>query len=95
MREREELGKPLCDRHALPFQPEPERHTERGRNIGRGRHRLQAGSPIRLDPRTPGSCPERKANAQPLSHPVPSPLALNTIFMPYFCDYHNYISNSE
>ena len=22
-----------------------------------------------LDPRTPGSCPEPKANAQPLSHP--------------------------
>ena len=47
---------------------------ERGRNIGRGRGRLCAGNPMRnsipgLDPGTPGSCPEPKADTQPLSHP--------------------------
>ena len=34
---------------------------ERDRDIGRGRSRLPAG--------TPGSCPEPKADTQPLSHP--------------------------
>ena len=43
-----------------------ERHTERGRDTGRGRE-------MGLDPRTPRSRPEPKADAQPLSHPgVPS-----------------------
>ena len=47
------------------------RDTERRRDIGRGRSRLPAGSPtdVRLDPGTPGSCPELKADAQLLSHP--------------------------
>ena len=45
------------------------RHTEKGRDIGRGRIRLPAGSPMwRLDLRTPGSRPELKADAQPVSH---------------------------
>ena len=45
--------------------------TGRGRDIGKERSRLLAGSPIwaGLDPRTPGSLPEQKAAAQPLSHP--------------------------
>ena len=44
--------------------------TERGRDIGRGRSRLHAGSPmwdsiLGLDPRTPGSRPGPKAGAKP------------------------------
>ena len=49
------------------------RDTERGRDTGRGRSRLLAGSrrepDVGLDPGTPGSCPEMKAEAEPLSHP--------------------------
>ena len=49
------------------------RDTERGRDIGRGRSRL----PVGLNPRTPGSCPEPKADAQPLNHPgIPAPWTL-------------------
>ena len=45
------------------------RDTDRGRHIGRGRSRLPAGVPdAGLDPRTPGSQPKPKADAQPLSH---------------------------
>ena len=44
---------------------------ERGRDTGRGRSRLPAGSPMwDLDPRTLGSHPEPKADAQLLSHPA-------------------------
>ena len=39
---------------------------ERGRDIGRGRSRLPKG--VGLDPRTPGSQPEPKADAQSLNH---------------------------
>ena len=51
-----------------------ERHTERGRDIGRGRSRLHEGSPmwepdVGPHPRTPGSLPEPKTDTQPLSHP--------------------------
>ena len=46
------------------------RDTERGRDIGRGRSRLPARGPdVGLDPGTPRSQPEQKADAQPLSHP--------------------------
>ena len=46
------------------------RDRERGRDIGRGRSRLPAEEPdAELDPRTPGSRPEPKADAQPPSHP--------------------------
>ena len=46
------------------------RHTERGRDIGRG-----------LDPRTSGSQPEPKADAQPLSHPgIPHLFCFNMSF---------------
>ena len=46
------------------------RDTERGRDKGRGRSRLpHGGADAGLDPMTPGSCPEAKADAQPLSHP--------------------------
>ena len=41
------------------------RDTERGRGRDTGREEPNVG----LDPRTPGSCPEPKADAQPLSHP--------------------------
>ena len=39
------------------------RDTERwrGRDTGRGRSRLHAGSLVGLDPGTPGSCPGPKA----------------------------------
>ena len=52
-----------------------ERHKERGRDTHRQREKQ---APYRepdvgLDPRTPGSHPEPKADAQPPSHPgVPS-----------------------
>ena len=41
------------------------RHTEKGRDVGRRRIRDPNGG---LDPRTLGSCPELKTDAQPLSH---------------------------
>ena len=41
-----------------------------GRDTGRGRSRLLTESPMQdLVPPTQGSCPELKADAQPLSHP--------------------------
>ena len=48
-----------------------ETHRERGRHRQRQREKQ---APYRepdvgLDPRSPGSCPEPKAEAQPLSHP--------------------------
>ena len=47
-----------------------ERERERGRDIGRGRSRLPSREPnVGLSPRTLGSCPEPKADDQPLSHP--------------------------
>ena len=49
------------------------RDTERGRDIGK--RRGETGSMQEpdsgLDSGTPGSCPELKADAQPLSHPGP------------------------
>ena len=54
---------------------------ERQRDIGRGRRsRIHAGS-LMWDSilGLPGSCPEPKADAQPLSHPgVPSPTIIRT-----------------
>ena len=46
-----------------------ERHRERGRDTGRGGCRqLSCREPnVGLDPRTLGSCPEPKADTQPLS----------------------------
>ena len=50
-------------------------HRERERERERQRHRKrEKQAPCRepdvgLDPGTPGSCPEPKADAQPLSHP--------------------------
>ena len=39
-----------------------ERHRQRGRDIGRGRSRHPAGNPdVGLNPKTPGSHPEPKA----------------------------------
>ena len=50
-------------------QRETETEKERDRDTGRGRSRLHAGSPMwDLIPK-PGSRPELKADAQPLSHP--------------------------
>ena len=43
--------------------------TERGRDTGRGRSRLPAGSPMWDSIPGPGSQPELKPDAQPLSHP--------------------------
>ena len=67
---------------------------ERGRDTGRGRSRLHAGSPmwdsiLGLDPGTPGSCPGPKAGAKLLSHPgIPLP----TVF--FDVPWANYIENS-
>ena len=45
-------------------------HRERGRDKGRGRSRLHCREPdVGLDPGTPGSRPEPRADAQLLSHP--------------------------
>ena len=44
------------------------RYRERGRDTGRGRSRLHAGSPMWDCPGTLGSCPEPKADTQPLNH---------------------------
>ena len=60
------------------------RDTERGRDRGRGRSRLPAGSPhdAGLDPRTPGSHPGWKADAQPLSHPgIPNTFILSHVLV--------------
>ena len=60
-----------------------ERYTERGRHIGRGRSRFPVGSLVGgLDPGTPGSYPELKAGAQPLSHPG----------VPLFCIFKHFFS---
>ena len=45
------------------------REREAGRDIGTGRSSLHAGSPMGLNPRTPGPRPGLKAGAKPLSHP--------------------------
>ena len=46
------------------------RDTKRGRDTGRGRSRLHAGTGMGgVDLGSPGSRPEPKADAQPLSHP--------------------------
>ena len=55
------------------FMKDTERERERERERQRHRQR-EKQAPCRepdvgLDPRTPGSRPEPKANAQPLSHP--------------------------
>ena len=47
------------------------RDIQRGRDTGRGRSRIPAGSPmwdLIPGPRTLGSCPELKAGAESLSH---------------------------
>ena len=42
------------------------RHRLRGRDTGKGRSRLEPH--VGLNPGSPGSCPELKADTQPLSH---------------------------
>ena len=44
------------------------RHTERGRNTEREKQAPCKEPNVGLDPRTQGSRPELKADAQPLSH---------------------------
>ena len=55
-----------------------ETHRERGRDTGREKQ-APCGKPnTGLDPKSPGSRPELKADAQPLSHPgAPYPKSLN------------------
>ena len=54
-----------------------ERHRQREKQAPCG----EAG--VGLNPRTPGSHPELKADAQPLSHPgVPIYLVLNALMLP-------------
>ena len=45
------------------------RNTERQRHRQREKQAPCRESDTELDPRTPGSGPEPKANAQPLNHP--------------------------
>ena len=45
------------------------RDTERQRHRQREKQALCGESDVGLDPRTPGSRPEPKADVQPLSHP--------------------------
>ena len=44
-------------------------HTHRGRNRGREKQAPRGEPDVGLDPRTAGSRPEPKADAQPLSYP--------------------------
>ena len=44
------------------------RDREKGRDIGRGETSGREPD-VGLDPKTPGSCPGPKGDAQPLSHP--------------------------
>ena len=46
-----------------------ERHTDRGRDIGREKQAPCREPDVGLDPGTPGSCPGLKADAKLLSHP--------------------------
>ena len=46
-----------------------ERHTERQRHRQREKQAPCREPDVGLNPRTPGSCPEPKADTQPLSHP--------------------------
>ena len=59
------------------------RNADRGRNIGRRRSRLPHKEPdVGLDPRTPGSQPQLKADAQPLNHTsIPVTWTLNKNLM--------------
>ena len=50
-----------------------ERHRERQRHRQREKHAPHWEPDAGLNPRTPGSWPEPKADAQPLSHPAASP----------------------
>ena len=45
------------------------RHTEKGRHRQREKQAPYGEPGVEFDPRTPGSQPELKADAQPLSHP--------------------------
>ena len=56
-------------------------HRERGRDTDRGRSRLHAEPDVGLHPRTLGSCPEPKTDAQPLSH---AGVPVQEIFKPLF-----------
>ena len=59
------------------------RHTERGRDAGRGRSKPCREPHVGLNPRTPGSLPGPKAGAQLLSHPgAPHCLASNQVQIP-------------
>ena len=44
-------------------------HTHTHTDIGRGKQDPCRQPNVGLDPRPAGSCPESKADAQPLSHP--------------------------
>ena len=67
------------------FMRDRKRERERGRDTGRERSRLHAGSPMRLNPGTPGSRPGPKAGAKLLSHPgIPSTSGFKELFI-----YHN------
>ena len=48
---------------------DPERERERQRHRQREKQASYGDPDVGLDPRTPGSHPEPKAEAQPLSHP--------------------------
>ena len=59
-------------------------HRERQRHRQREKQAPHKESDVGLDPRIPGSCPEPKADVQPLSHPGNpySPTLLNAYFTP-------------
>ena len=60
------------------------RHTERGRDIGRGRSRLLTGGPVQNSiPGPPGSHSQPKADTQSRSHPgVPGPISFRACSSP-------------
>ena len=60
------------------------RHRERQRHKQREKQALCGESNVELDPGTRGSCPEPRADAQPLSHSgilILKPLKLNILLL--------------
>ena len=56
------------------------RDMERGRDTGQREKQAPCGEPdVGLDPRTPGSHPGPKADAQPLSHPGIPVMIIDTV----------------
>ena len=71
-----------------------ETYRERGRGRGITGSSLNREPHVGLNLRTPGSQPEPKTHAQPLSHPDAAPLSrcLNNPNSPYFLEYRLHLN---